>query len=204
MIQSGALLGMPAEELTDLPSAPVIIAASSEQVTAVRTEAETIAQILPNCHLYIDKPALDDLERMRPAPTIIHIAAHTLQKDDVPLFSGLKLAREILTVERCFGLSLHETQLVTLSGCTTAGGMESGGQLLSLQQALFVAGARRLLSSLHAIPDEAAVGWMKQFYQHLADGVTIPMCLQRTQHMLRELPETSHPALWASFAAWRR
>jgi CHAT domain-containing protein len=204
MIQSGALFALDGVSQPQKSSPPLVIAASAERVVEVRAEALRVGSLLPNSRMFVDQPAIAALAQTKPSPAVIHIAAHTLQKDDVPLFSGLKLADEVLTVERCYDLHLTETLLVTLSGCTTASGLNTGGQILSLQQALFVAGARHVLNSLHAIPDEAAAVWMDAFYGEYVKNDNVARAVRLAQRMLLQQPAMQHPALWASFAVWRR
>jgi CHAT domain-containing protein/Tfp pilus assembly protein PilF len=204
MIQSGALFGVRSNNKPVDHAPSMVICATSEQVTAVRDEARAVSALLPRSRLFVDVPMLHEFEQLDASPQVVHIAAHTLQKEDVPIFTGLKLTQEVLTVERCYSLPLRDTELVTLSGCTTASGLESGGQLLSFQQALFVAGAKRMLTSLHVVPDETTADWMKQFYAIYATGASVAESLRRTQRDLSRQPECSHPAIWGAFACWRR
>ena len=147
---------------------------------------------------------LGHLAELPAAPTFLHIAAHSLLRDDAPIFSALQLAGELLSVEQCYDLPLDGTQLVTLSGCTTSAGLDSGGALLAFQTALFAAGAHAVVSSLWPVDDDLAATWMRHFYRALAAGIAPAVALQRTQHALLAMPESRHPAIWAAFSCMQR
>jgi CHAT domain-containing protein len=203
MILSGALLST-TPTTNSLYSPPVIIAAASGAMTAVRQEAQAVALALDHSVSFIDTQALAYVRQLTLPPRLVHIAAHSLIRADAPLFSALQLTGEILAVEQCYELPLTGTELVTLSGCTTAGGLESDGSLLAFQSALLIAGARRVLCSLWPVSDEATVLWMSHFYAFLSRGHTIPHAVQQVQQLLSSDPIYKHPAIWAAFASTRR
>lgn len=203
LIQSGALL------LLEHPTAlaytpPVVVAAASGAAMAVRQEASAVANELPGSTLFIDTLVIDHLQTLPNPPRILHIAAHSIQRADVPLFAGIQLGGEVLSVEQSFDLPLWGSELVTLSGCTTASGMESDASLFAFQSALLIAGAKRVLCTLWPIADGAAVLLMIHFYRLLQQGVDAPTALRQSQlHFLQE-PAYHHPALWAAFTLIRR
>lgn len=198
LIPSGAVLGYAAPTaLTHSP--PLIIAAATGTMTAVRTEAQQVAVNLPTSVTLIDAPALAYLRALAAPPKILHLAAHSLLRADAPLFTGLQLTGEVLTVEQSYELSLRGTELVTLSGCSTASGQESESALLAFQTAFLLAGAQRVLTTLWPIADDATVQWMTHFYCAFASGSTVPQALQQAQQHCLTDPALQHPALWAPF-----
>ena len=203
LIPSGALLGVTPPRSPN-HSPPLIIAAATGAMTAVRAEAKAVAEALPTSITLIDSPALGYLRSLSAPPKIVHIAAHSLQRADAPLFTALQLAGEVLTVEQSYELPLTGTELVTLSGCTTASGQESESALLAFQSAFLLAGAQRVLTTLWPIADDAATSWMTFFYRALADGLPVPQAIQQTQQQCLADPALCHPALWAPFTSTRR
>ena len=203
MIQSGALLTLKQDSAVHL-SDPVIVAATAGSMTAVQEEASAIHTHLPKSRVFIDEPAIPYLQRLDHPPEYLHIAAHTLQRDDAPLFTGVRLSQEVLTVEQCYELPLRGTQLVTLSGCATGSGLDTGGALLALQTACFVAGAQRVLSSLWPVSDAATAHWMDDFYDYIADGSDPCTAIRQAQLAQLNQPGYCPPAVWAAFACWRR
>ncbi|MEZ4728295.1 MAG: CHAT domain-containing tetratricopeptide repeat protein [Caldilineaceae bacterium] len=203
MIQSGGMLAL-ASQKNGATSPPLIVAASTGAMHAVRAEALQVAAALPSSITYLDTPVLDHLRQLKAPPRLLHFAAHSLIRDDAPLFSGLQLTGEVLAVEACYDLPLAGTELVVLSSCATAAGLESDAMLLAFQSAFFVAGAARVLASLWPISDDAPSVWMAHFYRHLTAGCPVAEAIQRTQHTLLRDPAYAHPAIWAAFAVSRR
>jgi CHAT domain-containing protein/tetratricopeptide (TPR) repeat protein len=116
----------------------------------------------------------------------IHLATHALMDDEQAMRSALILSQEdqqdalerILEGEEVYDGRLTAEQivrtwklnadLVTLSGCETALGKESGGEgFLGFSQALFVAGARSLVLSLWEVEDTPTMLLMRRFYENL-------------------------------------
>jgi CHAT domain-containing protein/tetratricopeptide (TPR) repeat protein len=205
MTPSGALLTQP-PSCMPATDAPVVIATSSEQrLGAIEAEASAIRDAIPDSRILFDEPqALRFLRALPAPPRLLHIAAHSRLREDAPIFSALQLGDEMLSVEECYELPLAGTELVTLSACTTATGLDTGGSLLAFQSAFFIAGARQVINSLWLIDDQATAGWMGRFYQLLAAGLPPPAALRRTQRDLLAAPTSDHPAIWAAFICSRR
>ena len=201
---SGALLA--ARPPTGPLGAPLLIASSAEGALAsAHVEIAAICAALPDSVSLVDDPqTLRYLSSLTQPPRILHLAAHTILREDLPIFSALQLSGGVLAVEQCYDLPLAGTELVTLSACTTASGMESGGALLAFQSAFFVAGARRVLSSLWAVGDAATAAWMGRFYCAIAAGHDPAGALGLTQRALLADPGLGHPAIWAAFVCSRR
>jgi CHAT domain-containing protein len=204
VIQSGALILLERPQATQ-HSPAMVIATSTGQATAVRQEAAKLIEVLDACTLFIDAPVLTYLSMLPLPPRRLHIAAHTLQRGDAPFFTGIQLSGEVLSVEQSYDLPLWGTELVILSGCTTASGMESEASLFAFQSAFLIAGAQRLLCTLWPIADGMASAVLYQFYALLQQGITAPAALRQTQLQFLHHPTSDrHPALWATFTCIRR
>ena len=74
----------------------------------------------------------------------------------------------LITAEEIAALDLTNCELVVLSACDTNVGERRAGQgVASLQQALQMAGARSVITSLWKVPDEATKELMLDFYRRL-------------------------------------
>ena len=72
----------------------------------------------------------------------------------------------LLTAEELVGLDLSGCRLVTLSACETGRGEEVTGQgVMGLRAAVLAAGARSVVMSLWAVPDESTERLMQAFYE---------------------------------------
>lgn len=116
-------------------------------------------------------------------PGILHLATHGYFDDDPehqnPLnSSGLFLSPGTtsdedgkLTAYEAMNLSLDETKAVVLAACETGlGTIQNGEGVFGLQRALLVAGSESIILSLVKIDDQAAMNFMKLFYQKLVES----------------------------------
>ena len=94
---------------------------------------------------------------------------------------------DVLTVTEIQSIALG-ADLVSLSGCSTAGGYVALGEgAFGLTRAFLVAGARSVVSSWWDVEDKAARRFMELFYAELRDGTARDTAVQRArQSMARE------------------
>ena len=128
---------------------------------------------------------------------------HLLAQDDAAL-APLKLppaecGNGLVTAEDVSWLDLTGTELVVLSACGTGLGLYEPAQgLFGLRRSFFVAGARRLISSLWPVPDQETAFLMREFYALLQAGETAGAALQSAKLKLRaKYPD--QPFCWAAF-----
>jgi tetratricopeptide (TPR) repeat protein len=131
----------------------------------------------------------------------IHLATHAIMDDQVAMRSALILSHDTaqftteqllsgkgiydgkLTAEQIVRTWKVDADLVTLSGCETALGKESGGEgFLGFSQALFVAGARSLLLSLWDVEDRATMLLMTRFYENILGKYEEPRHVSNTDY----------------------
>jgi len=159
-----------------------------------------------------DFPDIDVLTRKRARESwvvahigdydIIHIASHGEFDPINPLFSSLKLSRDIksdgnLEVNEVFGLNI-KADLVTLSACQTGLGKVTGGdEIIGLNRAFFYAGARSLLSSLWRISDVSTAILIKHFYRNYGH-MSKAEALRKAQLLVKRY--YPHPAYWSGFS----
>src|SRR5262249_34163807 len=92
--------------------------------------------------------------------------------------------------------------LVALSGCRTGLGKEVSGEgMLGLTRAFLYAGARRVVSSLWQVNDNATAGLMKRFYQGMLGErrLSPAAALRAAQTAMWESDRWSNPYYWAAF-----
>lgn len=195
---------------------PLAIAATQQgQFPANARQVLAVRQQFPASTVRIDDLGdLTVLGTLRTAPRLLHLAAHNDDRSnlayDMALFTGLHITGGVFTVEHCFDLALNGTELVTLGGCTTGGGLQTGGSLLAFQSACFIAGARQVLATTWDVHSTDAAAWMEWFYpalvaQTVRDGHWDPAAaLCAVQRAALDTSELHHPALWANFVCSRR
>jgi len=159
-----------------------------QPLPATAKEGEQIGYLLAATPITRDSATVALLQRAM-GPRVLHIASHgfflgdqELSPEDPLLRSGIVLAGAnnpgidsnddgILTALEATALQLDGTELVVLSGCSTAqGDLHTGEGLYGLQRALTVAGARSTLLSLWKVDDAATAEFMVRFYRRLKAG----------------------------------
>lgn len=95
-------------------------------------------------------------------------------------------------------LDLAGTELAVLSACDTSlGAVALGEGVDSLRQALEVAGAASMVTSLWAVPDLETKVLMTDFYDALAAGSAKATALRQAKLRIRQ--RQAHPYYWAAF-----
>ncbi|MGZ8357263.1 MAG: CHAT domain-containing protein [Telluria sp.] len=95
-------------------------------------------------------------------------------------------------------LDLNNTELAVLSACDTGvGAVRAGEGVDSLRQALEVAGARTMVTSLWPVPDVETRVMMTAFYDVVANGGSKAGALRDAKLRIRQ--RYPHPYYWASF-----
>jgi CHAT domain-containing protein len=154
------------------------------------------------------RTALEDGLTMR--PTVIHIAAHVVEPDSGQRFIHLGLSKsgqqQILTGRDIAGFNVAGSTVV-MSGCGSAAlpSVESAG-ILGLTRAWLIAGARAVVGSRWATPDDTGE-LFQAFYRELrnrcdrgADGRVIGASLQHAQQqMLHSSTWRSNPSYWSAY-----
>lgn len=158
---------------------------------------------------------------------VIHLATHGIldtgrfdrsrlvfSQVDLPdpmesILSGERVYDGCITAREILGEWNLDAELVTLSACETALGLEVSGEgYVGITHALFAAGARSALVSYWAIDDEAGALLMRQFYRNYLGGgesnrLSRVLALAEAKRWLRNYQNESgervfdHPYYWA-------
>lgn len=113
----------------------------------------------------------------------------------------------ILTAEEIGSLDLSSCEWVVLSACDTGiGNWLPGEGVFGLRRAFRIAGARTVITSLWAVPDDATRNWMGRLYAaHFRDGLSTAEAMRRASlgrlEELRHRGSSTDPTEWAGFIA---
>ena len=137
---------------------------------------------------------------------LVHIAAHgKIETGEIALAPNPE-RKYIRPEEQDFRLTISDVQaaklrakLVVLSCCHSAQGEVSSEGVVGIARAFLGAGARSVLVALWSIDDEATMEFMRSFYQHLKDGNSASVSLNRAMKCLRESEDFNAPRFWAPF-----
>jgi CHAT domain-containing protein/tetratricopeptide (TPR) repeat protein len=184
------------------------------RLAATRTEAKEIAAMVPPERAFL---ALDFEASLQTALSekmsryrIWHFATHGLLDAKSPDLSGLVFSlvdsdgRPIpgyLQAQEIFSLSLH-SELVVLSACNSGLGEQIDGEgTVGLAYAFLHSGARRVISTLWDVDDEASSRLMQSFYGGLFRRNEDPSAaLRNAQIAAMKHISTSEPFYWAGYS----
>lgn len=135
---------------------------------------------------------------------VIHIASHAETDSAHPLYSRIALWEGpdedgVLYLYELQGHSLP-TELVVLSGCSTARGKPIAGEgMVGLQYAVRSAGAKSSLATFWPVDDKATVDIMGKFYEGLKAGLPKDVALQKAQIEYLQMNDgiKASPFFWA-------
>ena len=137
---------------------------------------------------------------------LVHIAAHGEMKTGEIALAPNPERKYVRPEEQDFMLTISDVQaaklrakLVVLSCCHSAQGKVSSEGVVGIARAFIGAGARSVLVALWSIDDEATMEFMRSFYQHLKDGNSASVSLNRAMKCLRESEDFNAPRFWAPF-----
>jgi len=133
---------------------------------------------------------------------VLHLAIHAVVDPDSPLRTALILAPGVgedglLTPAELATLRL-KADLVVLSACATAGGLNLRGEgIQGLVAPLLGGGVRAVVATSWEIPDRMPVPLMDRFYRELAGGTPVAEAMRRAKQEAIEMGAS--PAVWAAF-----
>jgi CHAT domain-containing protein len=175
-------------------------------------EAEQLKELVPPERAIIftgSSATRDNLRspRVRDA-RVLHIASHGYFDSTSPDNVGLALSAVedgssvdsgFVTLTELFTYRFNN-ELVVISGCDTALGVERGGEgMMSLTRGFLAQGASHVVSTLWAVEDRASADFMALFYQHLASGGSVKEALRAAQWELSQRPRYRDPFFWGSY-----
>jgi hypothetical protein len=97
-------------------------------------------------------------------------------------------------------------QLVVLSSCDS-GTRGSGNESPSLAQAFLMTGVQDVVGSMWSVDDFGSLEFMKSFYKHLQDGLSIPSAVRAARRDFLSsayIPLRNHPHYWSAFAHFQQ
>ncbi|MDB4444471.1 CHAT domain-containing protein, partial [bacterium] len=111
----------------------------------------------------------------------------------------------IVTAEKILGLRLRGTDMVVLSACNTGmGEVKTGEGVFGLRRSFTQAGARSLVMSMWAVPDQETKEIMLEFYKNVLTN-NINRCQALRQAALQEMQIVKeryghkNPFYWGGF-----
>ena len=152
------------------------------------------------------KATESEVRRALPGKRFLHLATHGIvEPGRSELLAGLALTDGMLQLFEIQEMKL-DADLVVLSACDTNVGRRIAGEgVFSLGRGFFAAGARRVVSSLWPVDDDASARLVGDLFREIAQAEAARRdarpadALRHAKHKLRAEPLTSAPFYWAAF-----
>ncbi|HTR00129.1 MAG TPA: CHAT domain-containing tetratricopeptide repeat protein, partial [Candidatus Acidoferrum sp.] len=142
------------------------------------------------------------------AARILHIATHgyfhSTSSDNVGLVLSAvdehhNEVANFVTLSELLGHNF-DNELVVISGCDTAMGLELNGEgMFGLTRGFLAQGAGQVISTLWPVSDRASAEFMKLLYGHLLETRNVAQALQQAQRDLSRNPAYRSPYYWAGY-----
>jgi len=161
-------------------------------------EAEELSEIFNSTPVLNQNATIENVNRLSRKSDILHFACHGIFNHKNPLYSGIKLFDELLTVNYILNNLNLNAELVTLSACETGiNKIYKGDELVGLTRAFLYVGASSVIVSLWKVFDRPTKDLMRIFYENLKKGKHKVESLQIAQiEIMRKKPDFYH---WAPF-----
>ena len=176
------------------------------QLPCARKEVEVIGQILGTAPLVGGEATKAEVLKRLSSVALVHIAAHgRMGTGEIFLAPNPTRAtprpeeEDYLLTMRDVSQAEIRARLVALSCCHSATGEVKAEGVVGIARAFLGAGARSVLVSLWALPDEATMHFMEHFYRELFKGKKASEALNRAMECMRESEQFREVKNWAPF-----
>ena len=140
--------------------------------------------------------------------SIIHVATHSIKKENNPKLSGLIFAQSqdpsqpedgILYSGETYNLNLN-AELIVLSSCESGiGKLVKGEGMIALNRGFLYSGVRNTIFSLWKVEDKSTSRLMIELYRNILGGKRFSTALRRAKLQLIRDPFTAFPKYWSGF-----
>ncbi|MDF1575935.1 MAG: CHAT domain-containing protein [Bacteroidales bacterium] len=173
-------------------------------------EVQSIHETVPS-KVFINEQATEaNFKKYAADYNVLHLATHTIMKDDAPLYSLLAFtnAKSADSTEdnRLYAYEIYNmklnAQMAVLSSCNSGfGKMQKGEGMMSLARGFIYAGCPSIIMTLWQVADKSSSELMTSFYKYLKRGKSKQEAMRHAKIDYLELADdlTSNPYFWSGF-----
>ncbi len=176
-------------------------------------EVQSIKELVP-ARVFLNENATEaKFKELAPDYNVLHLAMHTIMRDDAPLLSylafttaesnepGDTIEDNRLYAYEIYNLSLN-AEMAVLSSCSSGlGKMHRGEGMMSLARGFYYAGCPSIVMTLWQVSDKSSSELMTDFYKYLKKGKSKQeaMRLAKVDYLDASDDLTSNPYFWSGF-----
>jgi len=173
-------------------------------------EVQSINETVPARVFLNEKATEANFKKYASDYNVLHLAMHTIMKDDNPLHSLLAFTTvegtdstedNKLYAYEIYNMKLN-AQMAVLSSCSSGfGKMQKGEGMMSLARGFIYAGCPSIVMTLWQVADQSSSELMKSFYRYLKKGKSKQeaMRLAKIEYLKTSDDLTSNPYFWSGF-----
>jgi len=173
-------------------------------------EVQSINETVPSRVFINEKATEANFKKYASDYNILHLAMHTMMRDDAPLYSMLAFTNvkgedtiedNKLYAYEIYNLKLN-AQMTVLSACNSGfGKMQKGEGMMSLARGFIYAGCPSIIMTLWQVTDKSSSDLMTSFYKYLKKGKSKQeaMRLAKVDYLAKADDLTSNPYFWSGF-----
>jgi CHAT domain-containing protein len=173
-------------------------------------EVQSINETVPSKVFLNEKATEANFKKFASDYNVLHLAMHTIMKDDEPLLSHLAFTNlptadssedNKLFAYEIYNLKLN-AQMAVLSSCSSGfGKMQKGEGMMSLARGFIYAGCPSIIMTLWQVSDQSSSELMTSFYKYLKKGKSKQesMRLAKLDYLEAADDLTSNPYFWSGF-----
>lgn len=175
-----------------------------------RNEVMQLKKLSPNSKVWLDDQAtLSELMKIGSYDfDVLHVASHGVFNLEHPELSGIILSLVDKNGNKIPSflnskdvLNLKAPEIVVLSACSTSLGKDVPGEgVVGLAQSFICAGAKKVITTLWNINDQATSVLMEKFYENLLiKKMSVGESLRQAQIHMFQTQQYKHPYYWSAF-----
>jgi CHAT domain-containing protein len=173
-------------------------------------EVQSINETVPSRVFINEKATEANFKKHASDYNVLHLAMHTIMRDDNPLYSmlaftnvdtGDSIEDNKLYAYEIYNLKLN-AQMAVLSSCNSGfGKMQKGEGMMSLARGFIYAGCPSIIMTLWQVADKSSSELMTSFYKYLKRGKSKQeaMRLAKIDYLESADDLTSNPYFWSGF-----
>ncbi len=173
-------------------------------------EVQSIKETVPSRVFINEKATEANFKKYASDYNVLHLAMHTMMRDDDPLYSMLAFTNvdnadatedNKLYAYEIYNMKLN-AQMAVLSSCNSGfGKMLKGEGMMSLARGFMYAGCPSIIMTLWQVADKSSSELMTSFYKYLKRGKSKQeaMRLAKLDYLDSADDLTSNPYFWSAF-----
>jgi CHAT domain-containing protein len=172
-------------------------------------EVQSINETVPSRVFINEKATEANFKKYASDYSVLHLAMHTIMRDDNPLNSLLaftNVEEDSLEDNRLYAYEIYNLKLnahmAVLSSCNSGlGEMKKGEGMMSLARGFIYAGCPSIIMTLWQVADKSSSELMTSFYKYLKRGRSKQeaMRLAKIDYLQKADDLTSNPYFWSGF-----